>query len=231
MTGATQTPDPTRKSFGSDNHSGTHPAVMRAIVEANTGDAIPYGGDPWTEKAVAEIRRLAGAQGEAHLVLNGSGANVLGLGLLLDRHESVICAESAHINTDECGSAERLLGTKLLSVPAPDGKLTPELIAGRLAGRETPSTSWLTPVRAGRPARVRLPRPLVPMATLAASGPWYIPCSGSRRRPPRLLIRSVTALAARRSPARTGARLLPAGCARISRWPRHLPQVSVVGAR
>ena len=68
-------------------------------------------------------------------MLNGSGANVLGLGLLLARHEAVICAESAHINTDECGAAERILGTKLLTVPAPDGKLTPELIASRLAGR------------------------------------------------------------------------------------------------
>ncbi|HEY1664405.1 MAG TPA: beta-eliminating lyase-related protein [Trebonia sp.] len=130
MTGAAP-----RKSFGSDNHAGTHPAVMRAIVEANTGDAVAYGADPWTERAVADIRRLSGAQGEVYLVLNGSGANVLGLGLLLGRHEAVICAESAHINTDECGSAERILGTKLLTVPAPDGKLTPELIAGRLAGR------------------------------------------------------------------------------------------------
>ena len=54
MTGATS-----RKSFGSDNHAGTHPAVMRAIVEANTGDAVAYGADPWTEKAVGEIRRLS----------------------------------------------------------------------------------------------------------------------------------------------------------------------------
>jgi threonine aldolase len=124
-----------RKSFGSDNHSVTHPAVMRAIVEANTGDAVAYGADPWTEKAVDEIRRQSGAQGEVFLVLNGSGANVLGLGLLLGRHEAVICAESAHINTDECGAAERILGTKLLTVPAPDGKITPELIATRLVGR------------------------------------------------------------------------------------------------
>jgi threonine aldolase len=124
-----------RKSFGSDNHAGTHPAVMRAIVEANAGDAVAYGADPWTEKAVGEIRRLSGAQGEVYLVLNGSGGNVLGLGLLLGRHEAVICADSAHINTDECGAAERILGTKLLTVPAPDGKLTPELIATRLAGR------------------------------------------------------------------------------------------------
>ena len=49
-----------RKSFGSDNHAGTHPAVMRAIVEANTGDAVAYGADPWTARAVGELRRLAG---------------------------------------------------------------------------------------------------------------------------------------------------------------------------
>jgi len=108
---------------------------MRAIAEANTGDAVAYGADPWTARAVGQLRRLAGGDGEVYLVLNGSGANVLGLGLLLARHEAVICAESAHINTDECGSAERILGTKLLTVPAPDGKITPELIAGRLAGR------------------------------------------------------------------------------------------------
>jgi threonine aldolase len=108
---------------------------MRAIVEVNAGDAVAYGADPWTARAVGELRRLAGGDGEVYLVLNGSGANVLGLGLLLARHEAVICAESAHINTDECGAAERILGTKLLTVPAPDGKLTPELIASRLAGR------------------------------------------------------------------------------------------------
>jgi threonine aldolase len=124
-----------RKSFGSDNHAGTHPAVLHAIVEANTGDAVAYGADPWTERATSELKAAFGAQGEVYLVLNGSGANLLGLGLLLDRHEAVICAESAHINTDECGAGERILGTKLLTVSAPDGKITPESIATRLAGR------------------------------------------------------------------------------------------------
>jgi threonine aldolase len=124
-----------RKSFGSDNHAGTHPEVMRAIVEANTGDVVAYGADPWTERATGELKRLTGAEGEVYLVLNGSGANVLGLGLLLGRHEAVICAETAHINTDECGSAERILGTKLLTVPSADGKITPDLIAERLSGR------------------------------------------------------------------------------------------------
>jgi threonine aldolase len=124
-----------RKSFGSDNHAGAHPAVLRAIIEANTGDAVAYGADEWTERTTARLREAFQADGGVFLVLNGSGANVLGLSALLRRHEAVICAESAHINTDECGAPERLVGTKLLTVPAPDGKLTPELIEGRLSGR------------------------------------------------------------------------------------------------
>jgi len=122
------------KSFGSDNHAGVHPAVLRAIADANTGDAVAYGADMWTEEATAGLREIFGADA-AFLVLNGSGANVLGLSLLLRRHEAVICAESAHIHTDECGSAERLIGTKLLTVPSVDGKITPELIAEKLSGR------------------------------------------------------------------------------------------------
>jgi threonine aldolase len=123
-----------RKSFGSDNHAGAHPAVLRAIMDANLGDAVAYGADAGTERVTATLREIFRAEG-AFLMLNGTGANVLGLSLLLRRHEGVICADSAHINTDECGAPEHILGTKLLAVPASDGKLTPELIAGRLAGR------------------------------------------------------------------------------------------------
>jgi threonine aldolase len=122
------------KSFGSDNHAGVHPAVLRAITDANPGDAVAYGADAWTGEATAGLREAFGAD-DAFLVLNGSGANVLGLSLLLRRHEAVICAESAHINTDECGAPEQLVGTKLLTVPAADGKITPELIAEKLSGR------------------------------------------------------------------------------------------------
>src|SRR5450755_1255664 len=124
-----------RKSFGSDNHAGAHEAVLRAVIEANAGDAVAYGDDGWTRRATAELRRAFRADGDVFLVFNGSAANILGLSLLLRRHEGVICAESAHINTDECGAAERILGTKLLTIPAPDGKLTPEMIRGQLSAR------------------------------------------------------------------------------------------------
>jgi threonine aldolase len=124
-----------RKSFGSDNHAGAHPAVLQAILDANAGDAVAYGADELTSRTAASLRAAFGTDGEAFFVFNGSGANVLGLSLLLRRHEAVVCADSAHINTDECGSAERLLGTKLLTVPASDGKISPDGIAAWLEAR------------------------------------------------------------------------------------------------
>jgi threonine aldolase len=123
-----------RKSFGSDNHAGAHPQVVRAIADANAGDSRPYGDDQWTRRAATELSEAFGARATL-LVFNGTAANVLGIGLLLHPHEAVICAESSHLNVDECGATERILGNKLLTVPTPDGKLTPELVRSRLSDR------------------------------------------------------------------------------------------------
>jgi len=125
-----------RERFASDNHAGAHEAVLRMIARANTGAATAYGGDRWTRRACDGIQALLGARGGVFLVFTGTAANVLGLSLLLRPYEGVICPESAHLNTDECGAAERVLGSKLLTVPTPDGKLTPALIATRLGDRD-----------------------------------------------------------------------------------------------
>ena len=45
------------KSFGSDNHAGMHPAVLRAIADANPGNTVAYGADAWTEEASAGCAR------------------------------------------------------------------------------------------------------------------------------------------------------------------------------
>jgi threonine aldolase len=107
---------------------------MTAVAAANAGDAVAYGADELTRRALDGIRVASGAAA-ALLVFNGTAANVLGISLLLRPYEGAICAESSHLNTDECGAAERVLGCKLLTVPAADGKLTPGAIATRLAGR------------------------------------------------------------------------------------------------
>jgi threonine aldolase len=125
----------TRKSFGSDNHAGAHPAVLDALAAASQGDAIAYGDDPWTARAAARLADVFGAGGGVFFVFSGTAANVLGISLMLRPYEAVICAEGAHLNVDECGAAERIVGCKLLTVPTADGKLTPELVATRLGGR------------------------------------------------------------------------------------------------
>lgn len=125
----------TLHDFGSDNHAGAHPAVLRAIADVSHGLAPAYGGDRWTLGAEEELRKLFGGRARTFFVFTGTAANILGISLLLRRYEAVICAETAHLNVDECGAAESILGCKLLTVVAPDGKLTPDLVARRLAGR------------------------------------------------------------------------------------------------
>jgi threonine aldolase len=130
----TPSPAPGRKSFGSDNHAGTHPAVLRALGETNRGDATAYGDDPWTARATAQLAEEFGASG-VFFVFNGTAANVLGISLMLRPYEAVVCAEGAHLNVDECGAAERIVGCKLLTAATSDGKLTPQLVMDRLGGR------------------------------------------------------------------------------------------------
>lgn len=121
--------------FGSDNYAPVHSDVLEMVGSANAGSAVAYGDDSWTRRATRELGAVFGARGGVFLVVTGTAANVLGLSLLLRPYEGVVCAESAHLNVDECGALEQVAGNKILSVPTTDGKLTPELIATRLGDR------------------------------------------------------------------------------------------------
>jgi threonine aldolase len=116
-----------RRGFVSDNQAGVHPEVMAAIAAANEGHAPSYGADAWTARAQERFREHFGPDIRAFLVFNGTAANVLCLEALTEPWEAAICARSAHLHVDECGAPERA-GRKLLTVDAPDGRLTPELI-------------------------------------------------------------------------------------------------------
>ena len=115
------------RGFASDNCAGVHAEVLAAIARANEGHATPYGGDPVSARARALFREHLGDV-EVLFAFNGTGANVAGLAAMLRPWEAVICTTVAHITVDECGAPERFLGGKLIEVPAPDGKLTPELV-------------------------------------------------------------------------------------------------------
>jgi len=112
------------RSFASDNNAGVHPRVMAAIAAANDGHVIAYGDDPYTARAVEKFHEHLGKGAEVFFVFGGTGANVLGLKAMTQSHHAIICAETAHINVDECGAPERFTGCKLLPVTTADGKVT-----------------------------------------------------------------------------------------------------------
>jgi threonine aldolase len=119
------------KYFASDNNSGAHPDVLKAVAAANQGNTPSYGDDPYTHAAERLMRDIFGQDARAYFVFTGTAANTLSLKTALRSWEGVICAETAHINTDECGAMEAL-GRKLYPVPQIDGKITPEACAGLL---------------------------------------------------------------------------------------------------
>lgn len=115
----------TRRSFASDNNAPIAPEILAAIAAANEGDAVGYGDDQWTARAVAAFRERFGAGTDVYFALNGTGANVAALASLLRPWEAVLCPATAHLQTDECGAFERFSGSKVIPVVTGDGKLHP----------------------------------------------------------------------------------------------------------
>ncbi|MCK4265184.1 aminotransferase class V-fold PLP-dependent enzyme [Candidatus Babeliales bacterium] len=115
-------------NLASDNYSAADSRIIKAIEEVNLGAASAYGYDYYTEQAISEFKKYFGSDVDIYFVFNGTAANVLGLKTITNSYNSIICAESAHINVDECNASENFTGCKLIDVPTLDGKLTVNLI-------------------------------------------------------------------------------------------------------
>jgi threonine aldolase len=123
-----------KRSFASDNNAGVHPEMIEAITAANDGHVVAYGDDPFTARAVKVFQKHFGKDIAVYFVFGGTGANVLGLKAMTNTYEAVVCAETAHINVDECGAPEKFTGCKLLNIRTPDGKIRVDQITPFLHG-------------------------------------------------------------------------------------------------
>ncbi|MFJ1457491.1 threonine aldolase family protein [Nocardia sp. N2S4-5] len=135
MTDALRRHDTTARAFASDNWAGIHPDVLTALAAANGGHQPSYGTDEYTTALRQIFARHFGDAAQVYPMCTGTGANVVALQALLPRWGAVITAESAHVNSDECGAAEKVAGIKIYPVIAPGGKLTPELVDTQAWGR------------------------------------------------------------------------------------------------
>lgn len=115
------------KSFASDNYSGIHPEILHSIQEANLQHEISYGDDNYTSKADQIFEQFFGKV-KVLYAFNGTGANIISLKCCTLPFQAIICAETAHINADECGAPTQNIGSSLITIKTPNGKLTPELI-------------------------------------------------------------------------------------------------------
>lgn len=119
-----------RNHFASDNCSGMCPEALQSLLDANPGYEISYGEDRWTAQVCDELRAVFETDCEVFFVFNGTAANSLALSALCQSYNSVICADTSHVETDECGAPEFFTGgAKLLLGQAVEGKLQPESIA------------------------------------------------------------------------------------------------------
>ncbi|TKG93949.1 low specificity L-threonine aldolase [Puteibacter caeruleilacunae] len=123
-----------KRGFASDNNSGVHPAILKALSDANVGHAVGYGDDEWSARAINKFKEHFGNNIDVYFSFNGTGANILSLKTLSCSFNAILCADTAHINVDECGAPEKFTGSKLVPISTPDGKLTPELIKPHLHG-------------------------------------------------------------------------------------------------
>ncbi len=118
--------------FMSDNNSGVDKDIMQAIVDVNNGHVLPYGNDETSKAAEKKIGELLACDTDVYFVSTGTASNIIGIGGLIRTFEAVICADTAHINVDECGALEKFTGSKILSLPNRNGKIYKEDIVGLL---------------------------------------------------------------------------------------------------
>ncbi len=122
--------------LASDNWASVHPRILKTVIEANEGSSSPYGGDAWTAEAQNLIQQVFRTSGQnpakVFIVPNGTGANIFALRLCCKPFESIICTDIAHIEFQESGAAEAVIGCKLLTVPQEEGKITPSGIRKKL---------------------------------------------------------------------------------------------------
>lgn len=115
-------------SFKNDYSEGAHPSILKALMDTNLIQQDGYGLDDFSQEAIHILRnKLENSKADIHFVSGGTQANLIVIASILRPYESVISANTGHINTHETGAIEAT-GHKVNAIDSKDGKLTPEAI-------------------------------------------------------------------------------------------------------
>jgi threonine aldolase len=112
--------------FASDNTAPVSPEILAALSAANASQVPSYGADPLTAQLTIRAREIFETDLALYPVATGTAANALALATLVNPFGAVICADEAHIASDECGAPEFYTGgAKLMTLASADGRISP----------------------------------------------------------------------------------------------------------
>ena len=93
--------------FDSDYMEGCHPLILERLQKINFEKMTGYGCDEICESAKQKIRLACDCpNAEIYFLVGGTQTNATVLDALLNRYETVICANTGHITDHEAGAIE-----------------------------------------------------------------------------------------------------------------------------
>lgn len=169
----------------SDNNAGLIPEARAGLLAAAEADAIGYGDDPFTARAVAALRALFGDATEVFFVATGTAANTLAIAALSEPWQRVLCHRESHWYEDESTAPERI--TLCRSTPisprhdptriAPDDL---EPVLARPGGVHHPTPGILTLTNTTEFGTLYSPAQLAALASLAHAHDYRVHIDGAR---------------------------------------------------
>jgi len=113
----------------SDNAAPAAPEIMAALARVNVGPAQPYGQDAESKALKTTFSDLFGTEVWVMPVSTGTAANSIALSALTPPYGTILCSDTAHIETSECGATELFSGgAKLTHVAAKSGRMSADAL-------------------------------------------------------------------------------------------------------
>ena len=115
--------------FNNDYNHGAFASILKELGATNSTSYAGYGEDEWCDKAETIIKKLVDNDDALIKFIPGATqANYVVIAAALSSVQSVIAADTGHINCHEAASIENT-GHKILELPNTDGKITAQQIA------------------------------------------------------------------------------------------------------
>ena len=115
--------------FNNDYNHGAFASILKELGATNSTSYAGYGEDEWCDKAEAIIKKLVDDDDALIKFIPGATqANYVVIAAALSSVQSVIAADTGHINCHEAASIENT-GHKILELPNTDGKIDARQIA------------------------------------------------------------------------------------------------------